>query len=170
MFADLLSEFDTSATAVPNMVVAFRMVAAIILGGAIGWEREMNARAAGLRTHMMVSLAACLFAIVALEMIALETEDENRIKADPIKLISAITSGVAFLAAGSIIVSGGKVRGLTTGASMWLVGAVGMCCGTGKFVLAFQATVLALVVLWLINRFAARPPTDEDATDDTESG
>ena len=168
MFEFLAQEFRGGPNAVPAGVVALRLCLAVVLGGVIGWEREHNARAAGLRTHMMISLASCVFALVALEMIALQTEDAGRIKADPIALIGAITSGVAFLAAGSIIISGGKVRGLTTGASMWLVGAIGLCCGTGKLMLAVQTTVMALVVLWLIHRFAERPDAQEDSKTGTD--
>ncbi len=168
MFDLILSELSTDDTSVPSIIVAFRLTCAILLGAIIGWERETNSRAAGLRTHMMVSLAACLFAIIALELIGFGTEGDGRIKADPIHLIGAITSGVAFLAAGSIIVSGGKVRGLTTGASMWLVGAIGLACGTGRIVLAIQATIMALVVLFIINQFANRPEAKSDEeTNDT---
>lgn len=160
MLSALANELHISGSAVPPGIVLFRLMAATILGGLIGWERENNARAAGLRTHMMVSLASCLFAIIALDLIALETEDASRISADPIKLIGAITSGVAFLAAGSIIISGGKVHGLTTGASMWLVGAVGLSCGTGRIILGLEATVMALIILWVVNRLAKAPEPD----------
>ncbi|PLS21973.1 MgtC/SapB family protein [Neptunicoccus cionae] len=169
MYSALVDEFQINGSVVPLGIVIFRMFAATLMGGIIGWEREHNARAAGLRTHMMISVASCLFAIVALDLIALDTEDQERIKADPIKLISAITSGVAFLAAGSIIISGGKVHGLTTGASMWLVGAVGLSCGTGRIPLALVATVIALIILWIVNRVAERPKKKiEDARDDDE--
>lgn len=167
MLSALASEFQISGSAVPAGIVLFRLTAATILGGLIGWERENNARAAGLRTHMMVSLASCLFAIIALDLIALETEDANRISADPIKLIGAITSGVAFLAAGSIIISGGKVHGLTTGASMWLVGAVGLSCGTGRMILGLEATVMALIILWVVNRMAKTPGQNRVSEEDS---
>lgn len=130
--------------------VGMRLTAAIVLGGIIGWEREVSARAAGLRTHMMISLAAAVFAIVAMELSAFPSDEDVRLQIDPLRLIEAVTSGVAFLAAGSIIFSGGSVRGVTTGASMWLCGAIGLCCGIGDLYLGAMATVLALVVLWLI--------------------
>ena len=127
-----------------------RMAAALIFGGLIGWEREAHARAAGLRTHMLISLAAALFTIIAMELTHIEGDADAAMTYDPGRLIEAVTAGVAFLAAGSIVISGANVRGITTGASMWLVGAIGLCCGTGDLMLAGMATLLALIVLWLI--------------------
>lgn len=133
----------------PLQVVVLRMVAAMILGGIIGFEREARDRPAGLRTHISISLAACLFTLIAYEMLSMPepSEGNGRLQIDPLRLIEAVTSGVAFLAAGSIITSGGKVKGLTTGASMWLAGAIGLACGSGNLVLGGIAAVLALIVL-----------------------
>lgn len=143
---------DASVWSMPLGTAAIRLVAAMILGGAIGWEREVSARPAGLRTHMMISLAAAIFAIIAMELSDFPLRGEARMQVDPLRLIEAVTSGVAFLAAGSIIIHGGSVRGLTTGASMWLCGAIGLSCGIGDLWLALMATVLALTVLWLIRK------------------
>lgn len=130
---------------------ALRLGAALILGGLIGWEREASSRAAGLRTHMLISLAAALFAIIGQELLDFaRINPDAQVQPDPLGLISAVTSGVAFLAAGSIIINGGSVRGVTTGASMWLCGAIGLCCGIGDLALAGLATGMALVVLYLV--------------------
>lgn len=137
-------EFAPEATATPLAIVIFRLIAAAVLGGIVGFERELNARTAGLRTHMLISVAACLFALVSLELSALAGEART----DPLRLIEAVTAGVAFLVAGSIISSGGKIHGLTTGAGMWLAGATGLACGTGNLALAAVATVIAVVILW----------------------
>lgn len=134
----------------PLEVAAIRLVAALVLGGLIGWDREVNARAAGLRTHMLISLSAATFAIVAMELTSFEAAPGGHLQTDPLRLIEAVTSGVAFLAAGSIIITGASVRGVTTGASMWLCGAIGLCCGVGDILLAVLATVFALIVLLLI--------------------
>lgn len=134
----------------PMALVISRLLLALFLGGLVGLEREHSARAAGLRTHMLISVAAALFAITGLELTAIHTGTEAQVRTDPMRLIEAVTSGVAFLAAGSIVISGGHVRGITTGASMWLVGAIGLCCGIGDVKLALLGTFLALAVLWAV--------------------
>ncbi|HYM99917.1 MAG TPA: MgtC/SapB family protein [Aestuariivirgaceae bacterium] len=101
---------------------------ATFLGAVIGFDRELKRRPAGLRTHMVLSLAAALFTVLTLELYA-ELGAQTKSGADPIRIIEAITVGVSFLAAGTIIRSGGHVEGLTTGAGMWLAGAVGLACG-----------------------------------------
>ena len=144
-------------------VAGMRLAVAMACGGAIGFERQWHARPAGLRTHIMVALAGALFTLVAFELIALPSQEEERLRFDPLRLIEAVTSGVAFLAAGSIIVSGGQVHGITTGAGMWLAGAIGLACGAGYFQLALMATLLALVVLWLLRLIeGAMPKGGED--------
>ncbi len=130
--------------------VALRMGAALAMGGLIGLEREMRSRSAGLRTHMMIALAAALFTLIALEMLAMPAVDDERLRIDPLRLIEAVTAGVAFLAAGTIISAGGRVKGLTTGAGMWLAGAIGLACGWGHLSLAGLATLLALIVLGVL--------------------
>ena len=126
--------------------IAIRMIAAVILGAVIGFEREYLARPAGMRTHVLVALASATFAVVTLELME-HARDEGVQSADPIRIIEAVTAGVAFLAAGSIIFSRGQVQGLTTGASLWLVGAIGVACGIGYYFIAVMTTVLAAIVL-----------------------
>lgn len=135
-------------TAIPEWQILLRLIIALLLGGAIGIDREVKNRPAGLRTHMLIALAASIFAVTTLEIIA-ELEKRGH-TADPIRAIEAVTAGVAFLAAGTIIQSRAQISGLTTGASMWLAGAIGVSCGFGFFTIALLATALALVVLvWL---------------------
>ncbi|MDO5658690.1 MAG: MgtC/SapB family protein [Paracoccus sp. (in: a-proteobacteria)] len=148
---------------VPFDVALLRLSAALILGAVIGWEREAARKGAGLRTHLMVSMAACLFTLVAFELVGL-FDESTAVEADPLGLIGAVTSGVAFLAAGSIIVSGGKVQGLTTGAGLWLAGAIGLTCGIGRVPLAALAAFMAFVVLRVLGRFL--PASDEDLPPD----
>ena len=141
-------EIFFTRTAIPEWQILVRLIAALFLGGAIGVDREVKNRPAGLRTHMLIALAASIFAVTTLEIIA-ELEKRGH-TGDPIRAIEAVTAGVAFLAAGSIIQSRAQISGLTTGASMWLAGAVGVSCGFGFFTIALVATALALVVLvWL---------------------
>lgn len=143
MFETLLQQMTLSELATP----AIRMTAATLLGGLLGLEREFRHRPAGLRTHMLISLAACLFTLMAFVLLGTPSTEEERLRIDPLRLIEAITSGVAFLAAGTILTSQDKVRGLTTGASMWLAGAIGLACGLGEYGLGGMAAVFGLVVL-----------------------
>lgn len=152
----ILEELDGSFTGVPPIVAAIRLVMAMILGGAVGWEREMRDKPAGLRTHMLVSIAACLFIIVGVQLGSVEFGDEDRMRIDPLRLIEATTAGVAFLAAGLIFTAGGKVRNVTTGASLWLCGAIGLACGAGQVPLAVMATIFVVVVLAVIGSIERR--------------
>jgi len=127
---------------------------AMLLGAAIGFDRELEEKPAGLRTHMLVSLAAATFAILAFEIVERATA-EGVSNPDPVRIIEAVTAGVAFLAAGTIIRGGGRVHGLTTGAAMWLAGAVGLACGVGAFSVALVATVFGMTILTAI-RWAER--------------
>jgi putative Mg2+ transporter-C (MgtC) family protein len=129
-----------------------RMSMALLLAGAVGFERERRGRAAGLRTHMMVGLASTLFTLVALEVFdwVRSLPDDQAAASDPLRLLEAITAGVAFLAAGSIFRSEERVKGLTTGAGLWLAGALGVACGQGAIGLAVVATLMALAVLRLV--------------------
>lgn len=145
-----LGELFSPLEAMDMQTASLRLTLALVLGAMIGWEREAHARAAGLRTHMLIALAAALFTIVAMELTHFPTDDARTLRIDPLRLIEAVTAGVAFLAAGSIIISRGNVRGVTTGASMWLSGAIGLACGNGDGFLAVIATGLALLILWLI--------------------
>ncbi|NDW05445.1 MgtC/SapB family protein [Jiella pacifica] len=124
---------------------ALRLVLAALLCGAIGFERERKERSAGLRTHMLVGVGACVFTLLMTVLVGLY--DGDQVRADPIRMIGAITSGVAFLAAGAIIQAKGEVRGLTTGASLWLSGAIGLACGLGEFRIGILAVIVTLLVL-----------------------
>ena len=95
---------------------------------------------------MLTSLAASLFTVIAINTAATLTV-EQRVVVDPIRVIEAVTAGVAFLAAGTIVSKRGHVLGITTGASMWIAGAIGVACGTGYFVEAGIVTAITLVTL-----------------------
>lgn len=147
-------------------VAAMRLLAAVLLGGCIGLERERKGKSAGLRTNILVALAACLFTLIAFDLMSVPASEDDMIKLDPLRLIEAVTSGVAFLAAGLIFVDGGRARGLTTGAGMWLAGAVGLACGVGNVVLAGMATAMAVLVLFVlgeIEKHATTGPDEDEA-------
>jgi putative Mg2+ transporter-C (MgtC) family protein len=148
--AEILGELTGSFTVVDPLIAATRLVAAIFLGGIIGFEREHREKPAGLRTHMLVSMAACLFIIVSQQLGAMTFSDQEGLRVDPLRLVEAVTAGVAFLAAGVIFTAQGKVQNVTTGASLWLAGAIGLSCGSGQIPLAGLATGIVLLVLFLL--------------------
>jgi putative Mg2+ transporter-C (MgtC) family protein len=151
-------------------VIVARLALAAILGAAIGFEREWRARPAGLRTHMLVCIAAATFAILTIEIVHApmfgQSAMREAVTVDPIRMVEAVTAGVAFLAAGVVIFTRGEVHGLTTGAGMWLAGAIGVAAGLGLWQIAVLATLIALVVLGFLHAFERRleiggPPGDE---------
>ena len=166
MLDTIAAEFLQPLRAMPTEIAILRLIMAVLLGGIIGLERELSARPAGLRTHMMIALAACLLTIVTFEMLALPSLEGATEKSDPLRLIEAVTAGVAFLAAGTIFTSKGQVNGLTTGAGMWLAGAIGLACGMGQLQLAGMVTLVAVLILTLVGWMTARvatpvkPPAD----------
>jgi putative Mg2+ transporter-C (MgtC) family protein len=141
-----------------------RMLAAIVAGAVVGFDRELRNKPAGLRTHILISLAAALFTLITFELHHEVVSQNSGTTADPIRIIEAVTAGVAFLAAGAIIQSRGNVRGLTTGANMWLAGALGVACGAGDYTLAAFGTIFAIIVLVILGRIEAKF-LDQDPTD-----
>lgn len=139
--------FNSNRTYMAETDMALRFALAALAGAAIGFERELRDRPAGLRTHMLTALAAAVFTVITFEIFHMVRLMDERISVDPIRVVEAVTAGVAFLAAGTIIQSRGRVEGLTTGAGMWLAGAVGVACGAGFFRLAAIAVVLALFII-----------------------
>ncbi len=154
ILSQLWTDLSDSFTATPPSVATMRMLAALALGGAIGFEREWHHKPAGLRTHMLIAVAASLFALIALELVDISRAEPGDVV--QLSFDGAVTSGVAFLAAGTIITSGGRVRGLTTGASMWLAGAVGLACGPGRIGLGALATGITVTVLRVFRRIEER--------------
>src|SRR5207245_966444 len=125
-----------------------RLAVAAGLGGAIGFERELREREAGLRTHILVCVGSALFTIVSAYGFRgfLESGDQV-IRADPTRIAAQIVTGIGFLGAGAIIRQGLSVRGLTTAATLWLVAAIGMAAGAGWYSAALIATAGALITL-----------------------
>lgn len=163
---DALVEELTLQSALPWQVIALRLVLATVLGGILGFERELTDRPAGLRTHMLVCLASATFAVVSLEIVSMPIFDDQHVRSDPIRLVEAITAGVAFLAAGSIIFNRGKVHGLTTGAGMWLAAATGLSAGLGLWLIALLSCLIGTLVLTVLRQIEIRlslkdPPADD---------
>ncbi len=132
------------------------LLLAVVLAGVLGSEREIAGQAAGLRTHVLVSLGAACFTLVSIfGFIGFGTVQ------DPGRVAAQIVTGVGFLGAGAIWRSGASVRGLTTAASIWMAAAVGMMAGSGLYVLAVGATALAWLVLYAVKRFERRLVTKD---------
>jgi putative Mg2+ transporter-C (MgtC) family protein len=135
----------------------FRLGLAAVLGGAIGFERELREREAGLRTHLLVCVGSALFTIVSAYAWAdWSFSTERGVVFDPTRIAAQIVTGVGFLGAGAIIRQGLSVRGLTTAATLWLVAAIGMASGAGYWEPAVIATGGALVTLWPLRTIAHR--------------
>jgi putative Mg2+ transporter-C (MgtC) family protein len=125
-----------------------RLSIAAGLGGAVGLERELREREAGLRTHLVVCVGSALFTLVsAYGFHAFLVDGGNLVRTDPTRIAAQIVSGIGFLGAGAIIRQGLSVRGLTTAATLWLVAAIGMACGAGYYTPALIATAVALITL-----------------------
>jgi putative Mg2+ transporter-C (MgtC) family protein len=167
---DGLFDQPASTEYLPWSAILIRLLLAMVCGAAVGIEREWRNHPAGLRTHILVSLSAAVLATIALEL-GRSKLFEGPIRMDPMRLIEAVTNGVAFLAAGMIAFTRGRVHGLTTGAGIWLAGAAGLAAGFGFWRIAVLATGAALIVLSLLRSLEKiMPPFKngdrEDASND----
>jgi putative Mg2+ transporter-C (MgtC) family protein len=137
--------------------VLLRVILAGVFGGAIGAEREIREREAGLRTHMLVSIGAALFTLVsAYGFSDFRFSQTSGITYDPTRIAAQVVTGIGFLGAGAIIRQGLSVRGLTTAASLWVVAAIGIATGAGYYSAAFITTIVVLVSLWPLRIIAFR--------------
>jgi putative Mg2+ transporter-C (MgtC) family protein len=130
--------------------VSTRLVVAVLLGAAIGWEREKRRSAAGLRTHMLVALGAALF-VVAPAQAGMEGDALSRV-------LQGVISGIGFLGAGAVLKLSeqGEIRGLTTAASIWATAAIGIAVGSGREATALLATLIVVVILSVLARLEQR--------------
>lgn len=134
----------------PIEVIVLRLFTATILGGLIGIERENRKRAAGFRTHILVSVGAAL-AMVSSEYIFNLYKGTTNL--DPARLGAQVISGIGFLGAGTIIREGANVKGLTTAATLWTVSCVGLAAGMGFYEAAIVATVIIYLTLVFLRKF-----------------
>jgi len=132
-----------------------RLLVAAALAGVLGFERERARKSAGLRTHMLVSIAAALYTTIGQLSVAEISPHTDVLRADPIRAVQAVAIGIGFLGSGVIFVSRQeeRVQGLTTAASIWAAAAIGLAAGLGHYVLAAGATLLLLFVLRVLARF-----------------
>lgn len=120
---------------------------ASILGGAIGLERELSGKEAGLRTNMLICVGATLLTIISLRVGLFAVYEGGEVMADPSRIMASIISGIGFLGAGTIIQARGNITGLTTAATLWVVAAIGIAVGSGVYVISVGSTFFVLGVL-----------------------
>jgi putative Mg2+ transporter-C (MgtC) family protein len=130
----------------PSLELVLRLLLAAGLGAAIGVEREIRQKPAGLRTNILIALGSALFVAVSIAF--------GHAGGTPDRVAAQVVTGIGFLGGGAILRSGTSVRGMTTAATIWVNAAVGMAAGAGLYAIAIAATVIALVVL------AVLPPVE----------
>ncbi len=134
-----------------------RILLGTALGAAIGFERDLHGRPAGLRTHAIVALAATTFMVVSTRFVFFQHYVAgDLVEVDPSRIAASVVSGIGFLGAGAILRTGITIRGLTTAAALWLVAAIGMAAGGGMYAVAVFTTLVGLVTLTLLRRFEDR--------------
>ncbi|GGI45280.1 transporter [Paenibacillus marchantiophytorum] len=137
-----------------HMELAFRLMMALLLGGLIGFEREMGGHSAGFRTHILVCLGSAMIVLLSIYGFA-EFASEPNVRLDPARLAAQVISGIGFLGAGTIMRTGFSVSGLTTAASLWVVAAIGLSVGAGFYFGAAIGTALVVICLFFLNKLEA---------------
>lgn len=161
VLATIAAEFSDVPDARQITRILVRLLLAALLGGLLGWERERHGKAAGLRTHMLVTMGAALFVLVP--------QQAGMAVADLGRVIQGIVAGIGFLGAGAIVKkhhTEENVHGLTTAAGVWMAAAIGIACGIGRETTAVLSTLLALAVLALLPKIVDRDPRDGGRPDD----
>ena len=131
-----------------------KLILALLLGAAIGFERESHGQAAGVRTYAIISVGACLMMMLSLNMEALyrHLNVDSVVRIDPGRIASYAIASMGFLGAGAIIKGKGSVRGLTTASGLWLVTGIGLAVGAGYIFPAIASTFLSLLILYVLRR------------------
>jgi putative Mg2+ transporter-C (MgtC) family protein len=142
-----------------HVEMLLRLVAALVSGALIGYERSFHGRPAGLRTHVLVCLASSLLMLVTVFEQQWVLTAPGEIRLDPTRMAQGIMTGIGFLGAGVVVKEGLNVRGLTTAASIWITAAIGILAGVGMYVPMTIAVLMTLVVLSLFRWIEAKVPT-----------
>jgi putative Mg2+ transporter-C (MgtC) family protein len=152
------SEFSDISDPAQMTRVFIRLTVAVVLGGLLGYERELRGTSAGLRTHMLVALGSALFIVVPLEA-GISQNDISRV-------LQGVTAGIGFLGAGAIIKLDREqeIKGLTTAASIWLTAAIGVAAGMGREATAVLSALFALFILSVLRHIVdiERQPQKEE--------
>ena len=138
------------------VLCAIALLLSVVLCGAIGIERERRGRSAGLRTHLLVGVGSCMIMIISIYGFPIIVQGGQTLNRDVARLAAQVIAGVGFLGAGAIIHRNSGTRGLTTAATIWIVMAIGLACGSMNFILAIGSTILIIVVLTLFRKVERR--------------
>jgi putative Mg2+ transporter-C (MgtC) family protein len=130
-----------------HLTVLFKLLLATLLGGAIGLERELAGKPAGLRTNILICIGAVLFMQLSIDVAEIGFSPDGHPYGDTTRIAAQIVSGIGFLGAGAILHSEGAVIGLTSAATVWVVAAIGAAIGAGSYVVALGSTALIMIVL-----------------------
>ncbi len=145
-----------------NIDFFIRIGAAMIFSFCIGLERELTNKYAGLRTHILVALGACIFTLVSIYGFPTFASGDNVIVnqatgvRDTARVAAQVVTGIGFIGAGTVLRNGPIVLGLTTAATLWIAASIGMACGAGMFDIAFAGSVLAILTLVIVRMFEKR--------------
>jgi len=137
-----------------NIDICIRVISAVLLGFAIGFEREMTNKYAGLRTNILVCVGACVFTIISIygfPMVAISGAEFGT--RDTARVAAQVVTGIGFIGGGTVLRHGATVFGLTTAATLFAVASIGMACGAGMYLTAILTTILCLVVLVVVGFF-----------------
>lgn len=155
---------DEMILSVPEIIL--RLGIALIFGGAIGFERQYKNRPAGMRTHILVCMGACIIALIQVEIASKALRDAleypelvGTIRSDEARLIAQVISGVGFLGAGTIIVTKQSVTGLTTAASLWAIAGLGIAIGMGFYWIAIISFIGIVIALTVVKKIIHVPTT-----------
>lgn len=131
-----------------DLIIVFRIMLAIVLAFIPGMERELTGKFAGLRTHILVCVGACVFTILSLYGFQFTAHTQGVIvQDDPARIAAQVITGIGFIGAGTVMRHGSNISGITTAATLWVCAAIGMSCGCGQYVTAVVASCATLIVL-----------------------
>jgi putative Mg2+ transporter-C (MgtC) family protein len=131
-----------------------RIAVGAALGGVIGYERDRHGRPVGLRTHLIVAMAAATFMVISSQFVYWQHYGkDDLVEIDSSRIAASVVSAVGFLAGGAILRTGATVQGVTTAAGLWLVTAIGMSAGAGMFVISGAVTAMGITALTVLRRF-----------------
>lgn len=141
----------SSVWEISYLEISIRIVVAMIVGGLVGFERELGNHPAGFRTHILVCVGSTLIVLLSTYGFN-QFANEYNVRMDPARLAAQVISGIGFLGAGTILRTGMTISGLTTAASLWVVAAIGLSVGAGFYYGALFSTLLVFVVLFVFNK------------------
>ena len=155
---EIYMEYLNNIFSAYNLDLFLRVFSAIALGFIIGFEREITNKYAGLRTHILVCLGACVFTIISIygfpELVNWQIEGYTPTGVrDTARVAAQVVTGIGFIGAGTVLRNGPTVFGLTTAATLFMAASIGMACGAGMYGLAIVASILSVAVLTLIRAF-----------------